>query len=226
MNLNIADRLTGAFSNKLQQVATDVVSENVSKVVDAFPYAKPLMADIPPESFEEISTETTPETPPPKVEQPPEPEPKITDEQIKIKARNSESVLSEIGNMIQVSINLGVEFLSLEKGDKDLVKKWDEKIAKSEGTFMYVPPEYHEAKERLATFQQNLLTIKTDTIPDNVKAMLYEGFYQDYKKQAEKGEIKPYGKWEAILQSAIIVLSDGFRKTVFILIMKALKKLM
>lgn len=227
MNINIADRITGALSNRLQQVATDVVAENVSNVIDAFPYAKPLMADIPTETFEEISTEpNTAETPPPKVELPPEPEPKITESQIKVKAKNSSDVLSEIGNMIQVAINLGVEFLSLEKGDKELVRRWDEKIAKSEGTFMYVPPEYHEAKERLSTFQQNLLTIKTDTIPENVKEMLYEGFYQDYKKQAEKGEIKPYGKWEAILQSAIIVLSDGFRKMVFILIMKALKKLM
>jgi hypothetical protein len=224
MNINIADRMAGAFSNRLQQVATDVVSENVGKVIDAFPYATPKMADIPPESFEEISAETTPETPPPKVE--PTPEPKMTEAQIKIKANNSADVWKESLNMIQVATNLGLEFMELEKGDKDLVKKWDEKIAKAEGTFLYVPPEYHEAKERLATFQQNLLTIKIDTVPTQVRDMLYEGFYHDYKKQAEKGEIKPYSKWEAIMQSVIIVLSDGFKKMVFIVITKALRKLM
>lgn len=227
MNLNIADRIAGNISNRLQQVATDVVSENVSKVIDAFPYAKPLMADIPQETYEEISTEpNTAETPPPKVEPPPEPEPKITDAQIKVKANNSADVWKESLNMIQVATNLGVEFASLEKGDKELVRKWDEKIAKADGTFMYVPPEYHEAKERLATFQQNLLTIKVDTVPTQVRDMLYEGFYHDYKKQAEKGEMKPYGKWEAIIQSFVIVLSDGFKKLIFIVITKALRKLM
>jgi hypothetical protein len=222
--INIAGRVAGSISSRLQGMATDVIAETVS----SFPFAKPKIADIPQSSFDElvsVESEENERQPPPDIPNF-EPEPKMTEAQIKVKANNSADVWKEALNMIQVGANLGVEFMSLEKGDKVLVKQWDEKIAISGGNFIHVPPEYHEAKERLNTFQENLLTIKTDTVPQQIRDMLYEGFYHDYKKQAEQGTIKPYSKWEAIIQSVIIILGDGFKKLVFILITKALKKLM
>ncbi len=219
--IDVAGRVAGSISSRLQGMATDVIAETVS----SFPFAKPKIVDIPSSSFDEMVSEETvnpPPNEPPKVE----PEPKVTDAQIKVKASNSADVWKEALNMIQVGCNLGVEFMSLEKGDKDLVKTWDVKIAEAGLTFIYVPPEYHEAKERLNSFQANLLMIRTDTVPPQIRDMLYEGFYHDYKKQAEQGTIKPYSKWEAIIQSIIIILGDGFKKMVFILITKALKKIM
>jgi len=219
--VDIAGRVAGSISSRLQGIATDVVAETIS----SFPFAKPKVVDIPSSSFEELVSEEIPIPPP---NEPPkfEPEPKMSEAQIKVKASNSADVWKEALNMIQVASNLGVEFMSLEKGDKDLAKKWDAKIAEAGLNFILVPPEYHEAKERLNAFQANLLTIKTDKVPTQIRDMLYEGFYHDYKKQAEQGTIKPYSKWEAIIQSTIIILGDGFKKLVFILITKALKKLM
>lgn len=151
----------------------------------------------------------------------------LSEDQVQAKAKNQSDVWAESLNMIQVAANLGAEFLELEKGDRTYLKMWDERIEEASiaGSTLALPNRYYEVKARIEEFETNLLSIKTESIPPEVRSMLYEGLYGYLKEQNENGGIKPYSKWEAITQAVVIILGNSFKRIIFTVITKALRKL-
>ena len=230
------------LSNFAQTLAQDALKTTASSVVNSVvSYAKPRFVDVPElediepvdDALEQVqasySTPNQPNTNQQKtwIKRSNDDKEFLSDEQIQAKAKNQSDVWAESLNMIQVAANLGAEFLELEKGDRAFLKMWDERIEEASlaGSTLALPNRYYEVKARIEEFETNLLSIKTEAIPEEVRSMLYEGLYGYLKEQNENGGIKPYSKWEAITQAVVIILGNSFKRIIFTVITKALRKL-
>jgi hypothetical protein len=229
--------MNNPLTNFAQSLAEDALKSTASSVVNSVvSFAKPRLMDMP-EIDDDYDTIIEQE----QVHNVPKSSPNqsssffrkandkevLSEEQVQAKAKNQSDVWAESLNMIQVASNLGAEFLELEKGDRTYLKMWDERIEEASiaGSTLALPNRYYEVKARIEEFETNLLSIKTESIPEEVRSMLYEGLYGYLKEQNENGGIKPYSKWEAITQAVVIILGNSFKRIIFTVITKALRKL-
>lgn len=203
--------------------------EKVSETVaDTFQYAKPQRMEAIP-AIEEDTTEVvvpSPPKPPENIIEPPKLE-KVTLEEVKTKASNTTDVWKEAFGIVKLASGFGVEYLGLEKGDRELVKQWDKdaKQAREEDAQLAFPEEYYEAKERIDEFETNISQLKNTGMPESVRDMIYQAYLAQYKKKADKFELKADTPLEALLKAFIIMIGDSIRLAVFKAILKAVTRI-